>query len=183
MEVEVYSRYPKVRLYLNGQAVGDQDTTEKQHFRAIFKLPYQPGTLKAVGLQDGGEVGGYELTTADAPASIRLTPDRTTLHADAQDLSFIKVEVLDKNGRVQPNADEEITFALTGPGTIAGLGNADLRSLEPYQGTQCRVFHGVAQVVIRTTHQPGALRAHRPCRRPDERFHVAADGVAEHVMR
>ena len=158
MEVEVYSRYPKVRLYLNGSAVGDQDTTEHQHFRAIFKLPYQPGTLKAVGLQDGTEVDGYTLTTADAPASIRLTPDRTTLQADAQDLSFIKVEVLDKNGNVQPNADEEISFALTGPGTIAGLGNADLRSEEPYQGTRCRVFHGVAQVVIRSTHQPGALQ-------------------------
>jgi len=158
MAVEVYSRYPKVRLYLNGAPIGEQDTNEGQHFRAIFHLPYQPGTLRVVGVQDGNEVGEYTLATADAPASIRLTPDRTTIHADGQDLSFVQVEVLDKDGKVQPNADEEISFALTGPGSIAGLGNADLKSEEPYQGTQCRVFHGVAQVVIRSTHQPGALQ-------------------------
>jgi beta-galactosidase len=47
---------------------------------------------------------------------------------------------------------------LTGPGTIAGLGNADLKDPTPYQGTQCRVFHGRALVVLRSTRQPGTLK-------------------------
>ena len=162
LEVEVYSRYDKVRLYLNDKVIGENPTTDKEHFRAVFKLPYQPGTLKAVGLQDGNEAESCELATADAPAAIRLTPDRTTLHADGQDLSFVKAEVLDKNGKLQPDADEAVSFTVTGKGTIAGLGNADLKSLDPYQGTACHFFHGVAQIVLRATDEAGAigLQAH-----------------------
>lgn len=157
LEVEVYSRYDKVRLYLNDKIIGENDTTARQSFRAIFKLPYQPGTLKAVGLQDGNEVESCTLSTVQAPASIRLTPDHATIHPDGQDLSFVQVEVLDKDGNLQPNADQQITFTLTGPGTIAGLGNADMKCQEPYQGTQCHVFHGRALVVVRSTRQPGTI--------------------------
>lgn len=162
MEVEVYSRYPRVRLYLNGQMIGESNTTDKQGFRATFKLPYQPGTLKAVGLQGGNEVGDCELSTASDAAAIRLIADRATIHANGQDLSFVQVEVVDKDGRLQPNADQEIAFTLSGPSAIAGLGSANMKSEEPYQGTQCRVFHGQALVVIRSTNQAGSidLKAH-----------------------
>lgn len=161
MAVEIYSAYDKVRLYLNGEKVGESDI-DHQGRRAIMNLNYQPGTLKVVGLQDGSEVDNYELSTVRNAASIRLTPDRTTIHADGQDLSFVNVEVTDKDGKLQPNADQEITFTLTGPATIAGLGNANMKSVEPYQGTQCRVFHGQAQIVIRSTNKPGTveLKAH-----------------------
>jgi beta-galactosidase len=162
MEVEVYSRYNKARLYLNDQQVGESEITDKQAFKATFKVPYQPGKLKVVGLQDDREVEAFTLATVDAPARIRLTPDRTVIQANGQDLSFVKVEVLDKNDQLQPNADNEISFGLTGAGSIAGLGSANMKSEEPYQGTQCRVFHGEALVVIRSNHQPGPieLQAH-----------------------
>ncbi len=154
MQVEVYSSYPAVRLYLNDHAVGDQ---KLNNGKATFTVNYQPGQLKAVGLDNGQEVGGVTFATTDQPTAIRLTPDHTTITADGQDLSFVKVEVIDKNGAVQPNANEEISFTLTGPGTIAGLGNADMKSEEPYQGTQCRVFHGKALLVLRSTEQAGNL--------------------------
>ena len=156
MAVEIYSAYDTVRLYLNGEKVGESNVNH-QSCRAIINLTYKPGTLKAVGVQDGREVESCELSTAQEPASIRLTPDRATIQADGQDLSFVQVEVVDKDGKLQPNADEEVTFALTGPGTIAGLGNADMKSLEPYQGTQCHVFHGQAQIVVRSTNQAGTV--------------------------
>jgi len=160
--VEIYSRYDRVRLYLSDQVIGENNTTEKQGFRAIFYLPYQPGMLKAVGLQNGQEMETFTLATAGDPATIRLTLDRPVIQADGQDLSFVKVEVLDKNGQLQPNADAEIMFDLSGPGLIAGVGSANMKSIEPYQGTQCRVFHGEAQIVIRSTNEPGtlSLKAH-----------------------
>ena len=172
MTAEVYSRHEKVRLYLNGEIVGESDTNAKNGFRAIIKLAYQPGTLRAVGLENGQEVGESILSTAGAPAAIRLTPDRATIHADGQDLSFVKVEVVDKDGKLQPDGDQEITFALTGAGTMAGLGNADLKSEEPYQGTRCRVFHGQAQVVVRATKQPGAVQ-----------LRAQADGLAAGALQ
>jgi len=168
MEVEVYSRHPGVRLYLNGKLEGEQPTTRETDFRAVFKLNYAPGVLKAVGVQNGKEVEDCRLETAGESAAIRLTPDRGTIHAGGQDLSFITVEVVDQRGRRQPNANEAIQFGLTGPGCIAGLGNADLKTEETYQGTRFRVFHGRALIVLRSAKQQGTLvlRAQSPSLAP-----------------
>jgi len=84
-------------------------------------------------------------------------PDHSTLKADGQDLSFIRVEAVDRNGNVQPNAGQEVTFSLKGPGIIAGLGSANLKSEEPYQGTSCKLFHGRALIVVRTQKMEGQI--------------------------
>ena len=157
IEVEVYSRYPKVRLYLNGKLLGENGVNQNGRFTTIFRVSYQPGTLKAVGVQDSKEVETCQLQTVGAAAAIRLTPDLISIQADAQGLSHVKVEVVDKDGNAQPNADQLITFQLTGPGTIAGLGDANLKDEMPYQGTQCRVFHGQALVVLRSSRATGVL--------------------------
>ena len=139
-------------------AKNEKPTTRAQQFRAEFTIPYAPGTLKAIGLIAGKPAAEYELRTAGNPAAIRLTPDRSTLRADAQDLSYITVEITDHNGQLQPNADHSIQFTIDGPATIAGIGSADLKSLEPYQTHERRTFQGRALVVLRTTHQPGPIR-------------------------
>jgi beta-galactosidase len=157
MTVEVYSRYSKVRLFLNDQLIGEKAPST---YYAEFTLPYQPGVLKVAGVDGDKEVESYQLATVGEPVALRLTPDRTTIHADAQDLSFVNVEVVDKDNHVQPNADQAVHFVLTGPGTIAGLGNALLKGTAPYQGTDCHVFHGRALVVLRSSHQAGTLALH-----------------------
>ncbi|HEX4140829.1 MAG TPA: glycoside hydrolase family 2 TIM barrel-domain containing protein [Candidatus Methylacidiphilales bacterium] len=156
MHVEVYSRYPKVRLYLNDKLVGEQDV--KSRYETDFTLPYEPGTLKAAGVVDGKEVESYALKTTGEPSALRLLPDRKVIQADGQDLSFVQVEVVDRDGNLQPNADEKVHFILSGPGTIAGLGNALLKGEAPYQGSDCRIFHGRALVVLRGTRTPGSLK-------------------------
>jgi beta-galactosidase len=163
IDVEVYSRYPKVRLYLNDKLMGEHDVNDQGRFTTDFTVPYAPGALKAVGLRDGKEVESCEQSTVGGAAAIRLIPDLTSIAADGQGLSYVKVEVVDKDGKVQPNADQLITFQLTGPGTIAGLGNADLKDPAPYQGTQCHVFHGQALVVLRSSREAGALDLKAAC--------------------
>ena len=157
MSVEVYSRYPSARLYLNDKLVGEMPTTRKEGYQATFKLTYQPGILKAAGVEDGKESETMQLESVGDPASIKLSADRSAIHADGQDLSFIQIDVLDKQGRLQPNADELISFTLTGPGTIAGLGNALLKSTEPFQGSTCHVSHGRALIVLRGSKTTGTL--------------------------
>ena len=95
MAVEVYSKYDQVRLYLNGKSLGDQPVHD---CKTTYKVPYEAGTLKAVGLQNGKEVDEVTFETAGAPAGIRLTADREKLEAGGQDLSFVKVEVVDDEG-------------------------------------------------------------------------------------
>jgi beta-galactosidase len=163
INVEVYSRYPRVRLYLNDKLLGENGVSEQGRFTTNFNVPYAPGTLKAVGLQDGKEAETCQLQTVGDPVAIRLTPDMTAIQADGQGLCYVKVEVVDKDGNPQPNADQSITFHLTGPGSIAGLGNADLKDATPYKGTQCRVFHGQALVILRSSREAGTLDLKASC--------------------
>jgi beta-galactosidase len=156
IQVEVYSTYPKTRLYLNDKVVGEQATGNDG--KTTYQLNYAPGVLKAVALdKDNKEVEQTQLSTAGEAAALCLTPDRTTITADGQDLSFVRVEVVDKDGKLNPNAKQLVHFTLTGPGSIAGLGNANLKDETPYKGVECRVDHGVALVVLRSTHQEGAI--------------------------
>lgn len=157
LTVEIQSRYEKVRLYLNGKLLAEKPTSRSQGYEARVDVAYEPGELKAVGVENGKEVAECKLETVGEATSIRLAPDRKTIRADGQDLSFITVEVVDKDGKLQPNAAQEIQFELAGPGSIAGLGNADLKSEEPYQGSQCRAFHGRALVVLRSAKTTGEL--------------------------
>src|SRR5262249_22088643 len=99
MQVEVYSGGEKVRLFLNDKLVGEKSTGREQEFKAVFDVPYTAGTLKAVGVKDGREVAQSVLATAEPAMRLRLSPDRSTVRADGQDLSFVTVEAVDTKGQ------------------------------------------------------------------------------------
>jgi beta-galactosidase len=103
-------------------------------------------------------VGETTLRTVGEAVQVRLTADRTTLRADGHDLSYLTVEAVDGNGQPQPNADQEISFTVSGPGAIAGVGNGDIASEEMYQGNRRKLFHGKALVIVRTTRTAGAIQ-------------------------
>ena len=157
LEVEIYSRGESVRLYLGDTLIGEKPTTRAEKFKANFSVTYAPGVLRAVAVEGGKSVAEAVLRTAGEPARIRLTADRTSLRANGQDLSFVTAEVLDAKGQPHPNAEHEVSFTLKGQGAIAGLGSGDMTSEEPYQGSQRRLFHGKALVVVRTSRRAGAL--------------------------
>jgi beta-galactosidase len=92
IKVEVYSKYPKVRLYLNNKLIGEKPTTEDQEHKAEFAVPYSPGLLKAVGVDNDKEIESTVLQTAGDAAKVKLTADRKELIANGQDLSFVTIE-------------------------------------------------------------------------------------------
>ena len=154
IDVEVYAHYPKVRLTLNGQVVAEQAVTDGQ---ATFTLPYQPGTLKAEGL-DGQEVKeSRSLATAGEPVAMRLTADHQPLKADGQDLAFVTVELVDANGMVNPTAANRLKASVSGPATIAAFGNADIKDCDPYTDSQHQAWKGRALLVLRSTGKKGKV--------------------------
>ena len=136
IQVEVYSTKPTVSLYLNGQLVAQQPTSE---MKATFTLPYQPGTIRA---EAAGEQ--CELQTAGAPKRIRLTPER-----GGKELVFVAVEIVDAQGCVVPTADAQLTFAVSGNAALLAAGNADIKDEDPYSDATHRTWHGRALVVLR----------------------------------
>jgi len=157
MQVEVYSGAEKVQLFLNGKLIGEQPTGREQQFKALFSVPYAPGTLKAVGIRNDHSVAESIITTSSKPTRLRLTPDRATIHADGQDLSFIAVEALDNEGRFQPNAAQDVHFSISGAGSIAAVGNGDGQDEAAYQGDHRKLFQGRALIVVRSSRQPGQI--------------------------
>ncbi|UUF12508.1 MULTISPECIES: sugar-binding domain-containing protein [Flavobacterium] len=158
IQVEVYSKYPKVRLYLNDKLVGEQKTSKDEQFKAAFSIPYTPGLLKAVGVEGDKETESVILQTAGDDAKIKLTADRKEIAANGQDLSYITIEVTDKNGIFQPNATNRLNFKIDGPGIIAGVDNADIKDFEKYFNNTRKTWHGRALVVIKSNHQAGEIK-------------------------
>lgn len=157
LEVEVYSKYPKVRLYLNDKVIGEKETALGQEFKATFTIPYASGELKAVGIENNKEVESVLLKTAQQAAKIKLTADRKEITADGQDLSYITVEITDDKGVLDPNAANQLTFNLSGAGVIVGVDNADLKDTDLYVANTRKTWHGRAMVIIKSTKKSGAI--------------------------
>ncbi len=157
LEVEIYARAESVRLYFGETLIGEKPARRTEKFKANFTIPYAPGVLRAVATEGGKVIAQSVLRTAGAPQQVRLTADRTTLHANGQDLAFIVVDAVDAGGLIYPHADQQVIFRLEGPGRIAAVGNADLQSEERYQGNQRKLFHGRALVVVRSSRKAGSL--------------------------
>jgi len=141
---------------LNGRSQG---TKRKQNgeMHVFWRLPFEPGVLKAVSRKNGHVVLTDEVRTAEAPARIVLTADRGTIKANGADLSFVTVKVVDKNGTVVPAADNLIKFDVSGPGAIAGVGNGNQISHEPFKASQRKAFHGMALAIVQAKHRAGQI--------------------------
>jgi beta-galactosidase len=118
-------------------------------------VAYEPGELKAVAYKDGQPIGEAVMRTAGPPAAIRLTPDRTKLAASGEDLCYVLVEAVDKDGTLCPLADNRIQFRVDGPAEIAAVGSGDQRSYEPFQADYRQLFFGKAMLILRTKEDAG----------------------------
>ncbi len=154
--VWAFTNADSVELFLNGKSLGIREPKDLVQLHYEWKVPFEPGTLKAVAKKNGQIVATDEVVTAGPPAKLELTADRSTIHADGDDLSFVTAKVLDQDGHICPNADNEISFSLEGPATIAGLENGDPTNHEPFQNTKSRkAFHGLALAIVRVTETGG----------------------------
>lgn len=166
ISVWAHSNCEEVELFLNGQSLGRKTMTKNSHLE--WPVKYTPGTLLARGFKGGKEILVTKVETTGQPAAIQLLPHRATLQADGEDVSVITVQVADVQGRVVPTADNLITFELTGPGKIIGVGNGDPSSHEPDQFIaaeqspapvwQRSLFNGLAQVIVQSQQETGDIK-------------------------
>ena len=152
-----YNHADEVELFLNGISQGVKKKADNV-YHVSWRLTYQPGTIKVVSRLNGNEVMVKEIKTAGEPSQIKLTPDRTVLKADGTDLSFVTVEILDKDGNLCPNADNLVKFSVEGNGFVAGVDNGNQISLERFKASQRKAFYGKCLVVIQNSGKKGILR-------------------------
>ena len=152
-----YNNADEVELYINGKSQGVR-SKDAEHLHVVWNVTFEPGTVKVVARKDGVETASREIHTAGEPAQIRLTPDRSIIKADGTDLSFVTVEILDKDGNLCPNADNLVQFEISGNGFIAGVDNGSPISLERFKDNKRKAFYGKCLVVIQNNGKEGKIR-------------------------
>jgi beta-galactosidase len=127
--VNVNSNCEEVELFLNQRSLGRKTMERNSHLE--WKVNYEPGTVVARGFSSGRETASDKVETTGASAAIELAPHRPVIRADAEDVAVVTIKANDAQGRFVPTASNEITFEISGPGRIIGVGNGDPASHEP----------------------------------------------------
>ncbi len=157
LEVRVFTKGDRARLELNGKVVGEKNVSAETKYTATFDVPYEPGELKAIAYEDGKEIATKSLKTAGEPERIRLTADRYEINADRNDLSFVKIEVVDDNGQIIPRDSVLIKLTITGNGELAASGNAGPYDMGSFNRPEINTFKGRAQAIIRPFAEKGNI--------------------------
>lgn len=152
-----YNNADEVELFVNGESQGVR-SKGKDDFHVMWRVKFEPGVVKAISRKEGKVVAEQEIRTAGEPAQIRLTPDRSTIQADGKDLSFVTVEIVDKDGNLCPNAENDVTFAVEGAGFIAGVDNGSPISMEKFKDNHRKAFYGKCLVVVQNNGEDGNIK-------------------------
>jgi beta-galactosidase len=148
--VEVYSNCQEVELSLNGSSLGSKPLPSDASPRQ-WKVPFQPGALKAVGKNNGQVVASHALRTAGKPAKIQLATDHPNLTTDWDDVAYIAAAITDANGVLIGEAADQISFKVSGPGRLIAVDSGDLSSHEPFQASSRRAYLGQCVAIVRAT--------------------------------
>ena len=154
--VFVYTNGDGAELFLNGKSLGKKFKNPKseistERYRLMWHdVLYEPGELKAIAYKEGKKIGEVVVRTADEPAYLKLTPDRSRIAATGDDLCYILVEAFDRQNNPCPKADNLVQFEIEGPAVIAGVGNGNPQSIEPFVADFRKLFSGKAMLIIRS---------------------------------
>jgi len=154
IDVWAYTNFDEVELFINDKSQGVK-TKQGDDLHLAWRVTYEPGTLKAVGKKANGSTKTVIINTAGEPAKIQLVADRTVINADGDDLSFVTVNVLDKDNNLVPVADNQIHFETDELVTIAGVDNGSQTSLEPFKANYRKAFNGKCLVILQSKENAG----------------------------
>ncbi len=153
-----YNQADEVELFVNGKSQGVRRKSNEHEYHVAWRVTFEPGEVRVVARKNGKVVAEKTRRTAGAPHHIRLTPNRKVIKANGRSLSFVTVEVVDKDGNLCPWAENNILFSLTGNAKIAGVDNGSPFSLERFQTNERRAFFGKCLVVLQAGRTPSTIQ-------------------------
>jgi beta-galactosidase len=155
VEVWVHSNLDEVELFLNGKSLGSKQVVPLTHL--AWTVKYAPGTLEARGRKDGKVVLSEKRESTGPVTALRLTPDRSAIAADGEDIAVLRIEGFDAEGRAVPTACDFVHFKVTGEGALLGVGNGDPNCQESDKEPKRSLFNGLAQLLVQANKTPGEI--------------------------
>jgi beta-galactosidase len=160
IDVRVCSNAPKIELQFNGKSVGtyEIDHVHGTQLAGWWKLPYEPGELKAIAYDEAGQIIAVDIRKSFGDASrICLKADKGTLLANGTDLIFIEITMEDERGNAVENANNRVQVQVSGAGRLIGLDNGDSTDYDPYKGTGRRLFSGKLMAIVAAELEAGTI--------------------------
>ena len=148
--VHIYTSGDAVELFLNGKSLGRREKAHSYDRLTWDDVRYEPGSLKAIAYKNGQKWAEELVETTGKPAALQVTAEKTELKSDGTDLSFIRVAVVDSQGRVVPRSKNHLKFSVAGPAEIIATDNGDATSLLPFQLSERDAYNGLALVILRS---------------------------------
>ena len=148
--VHIYTSGDAVELFLNGKSLGRREKAHSYDRLTWDDVRYEPGSLKAIAYKNGQKWAEELVETTGKPAALQVTAEKTELKSDGTDLSFIRVAVVDSQGRVVPRSKNHLKFSVTGPAEIIATDNGDATSLLSFQLSERDAYNGLALVILRS---------------------------------
>lgn len=156
-DVYIYSNCDEVELFVNDVSQGKK-VVSKDEKVAIWKIPFSPGTIKAIGYNNSKQVAEHMLKTAGEADGLKLNCKKTSLAVNGTDVAIIEIEIIDKNGVSVPTAQNEITIAIEGNATLIGLDSGDQHSHERYKTNSRKAYNGRLLATVQTTNASGEIK-------------------------
>ena len=155
-----YNNADEVELFINGRSQGVKAKKDDHEYHLMWRVKFEPGEVKAVARKNGKVVAEKTIRTSGAPARLRMTSDRIRFgnNPNGDNLAFITVEVIDKDGNLCPRADDQVFFEVEG-GRIVGVDNGNPISMERFKDTKRKAFNGKCLVVVATDGGDVTVRA------------------------
>ena len=160
IDILVCTTGARVKLFLNDEFLGEQ-TIDRAHDKNIYlkwRVPYRAGTLRAESYDESGRlIATDEKPSFSDTARINISADKRALLANGEDMIFVTLTALDKDGRAVENAVDRVHVAVSGAGRPVGLDNGDSCDYDSYKGLSRRLFGGKLLVMIAATKQAGDI--------------------------
>ncbi|KAM0482193.1 hypothetical protein ACHAP7_004420 [Fusarium lateritium] len=147
--VHVFSSGDEAELFINGKSQGRLKKKKGEYRFRWDDTVYQPGKVEVQVYMNGKKWATQKVQTTSEAAKIKLETDRVAIDADGEDLAFLKVAITDGKGRTVPDANNTITFSVTGPGEIVATDNGFGADFTSFHSKERNAFNGLALAIVR----------------------------------
>lgn len=161
--VYVYTSYPSAELFLNGRSLGirtkHKSSDVKERYRLMWDdVAYEAGELRVVAYDaDGKAAAEKSVRTAGRPYRLEAIADRSRIAADGEDLAYIEVRAVDKEGNIVPTDAREVRFKVSGAGSFRAAANGDPKSLEAFHLPHMHLFGGRLTAIVQAGIEDGTM--------------------------
>ncbi len=161
VDVRACTNGASVELFVNGRSYGRQhiDHAHGKVLQGHWELPYTAGEIMAVAYDEtGAEIARDSRHSFGDGVQLVLEVDKDTIKADGEDLCFVSISAIDKDGYPVENAMDYVEVLVEGAGRLLGLDNGDSTDYDAYKGNVRKLFNGRLLAVLGARTEAGEIK-------------------------